>query len=134
MSPLGGGDRGSTQQLREPPQKQAAPAKVLEQALGGSEDSSRLRVTKEGPTTSESNSASWAMQDGMLGTQARLCTKEVLEKCTEAGAAANHAVHWFAVWRGEAKTYIHRIWTEVPLNCGRHLDPTPVFQGPRSSG
>ncbi|KAJ1172095.1 hypothetical protein NDU88_003947 [Pleurodeles waltl] len=134
MSPLGGGDRRGAQKLREPPQKRAAPAEVPEQALRRSEDSGQLRVTKEDPTMPESNSVSWAMQDGVLGTQARLCTQEVLEKCPEAGAAAKNAVHRFAVWREETRTYLHQIWTEGPLDCGRHLDPVPVFQGPRLSG
>ncbi|KAJ1094326.1 hypothetical protein NDU88_007404 [Pleurodeles waltl] len=88
MSPLGG-DSGGAQQLTEPPQKQAAPAEVPEQALRRSVNS---ESQKEGPTTSDFNSASWAMQDGVLGTQARLCTKESFEKCSEARAAAYHAV------------------------------------------
>ncbi|KAJ1214569.1 hypothetical protein NDU88_002187 [Pleurodeles waltl] len=134
MSPLGGGDRGGAQQLREPPQKQAAPTEVPEQALKRSEDIGRLRVTKEGPTMSESNSASWALQDGVLGTQASLCAKESLEKCIEARAAADHALHRITVRHEEARTYLYQIWTEGPLDCGRHLDPAPVFQGPRSSG
>ncbi|KAJ1089161.1 hypothetical protein NDU88_002312 [Pleurodeles waltl] len=125
---------GALSNSESPPQKQVAPAEVPEQALRRSEDSGRLRVTKEGPTKSESNSASWAMQNGVLGTQARLCTKKSLEKCTEAREAADHAVHRITVWRGEARTYLHQIWTEGPLDCGRHLDPAPVFQGPHSSG
>ncbi|KAJ1100230.1 hypothetical protein NDU88_005317, partial [Pleurodeles waltl] len=71
---------------------------IPEQALRRSVNS---ESQKEGPTTSDFNSASWAIQDRVLGTQARLCTKESLEKCTEAGAAASHAVQRFAVWRGE---------------------------------
>ncbi|KAJ1143299.1 hypothetical protein NDU88_009609 [Pleurodeles waltl] len=82
-------------------QKQAAPAEAPEQAFRRSEHGSRLSTTKEGPTKSEVNSASWAMQDGVLGTWAVLCTKEVLQKCTEALAAAVHAVHRITVWRGE---------------------------------
>ncbi|KAJ1165024.1 hypothetical protein NDU88_005454 [Pleurodeles waltl] len=40
------------------------------------------------------------MEDGVLGTWARLCMKEVLQKCTEARAAAVHAVYRITVWRG----------------------------------
>ncbi|KAJ1199132.1 hypothetical protein NDU88_002970 [Pleurodeles waltl] len=49
-------------------------------------------VTKEGPTTPEDNSGGRALQVRVPGTQAWLCTKEILEECTGAGAAANRAV------------------------------------------
>ncbi|KAJ1215896.1 hypothetical protein NDU88_003503 [Pleurodeles waltl] len=88
---------------------------------------------QEGPTTSESNSASWAMQVRVLGTWARLCMKEVLQKCTEGRAAAVQALHRITIWCGEARTYLHQISTEGLLDCRGYLDPAPVFQGPRSS-
>ncbi|KAJ1183136.1 hypothetical protein NDU88_008306 [Pleurodeles waltl] len=92
MSPLGGGYRGGAQQLEEPSQKQAAPAEVPEQALGRKVNRSLPEVTKGSPTTPEDNSEGCALQEGVSGTQAWLCTKEILEECTGAGAAANHAV------------------------------------------
>ncbi|KAJ1144654.1 hypothetical protein NDU88_010951 [Pleurodeles waltl] len=49
-------------------------------------------VAKEDPTTPEDNSGGCALQVRVSWTQARLCTKEILEECTGAGAAANHAV------------------------------------------
>ncbi|KAJ1126246.1 hypothetical protein NDU88_004654 [Pleurodeles waltl] len=92
MSPLRGGDRGGAQQLREPSQKQAAPAKVPEQALGRKVNRSPREVTKGSPTTPEDNSEGCALQEGVPGTKACPCTKEILEECTGARAAANHAV------------------------------------------
>ncbi|KAJ1092202.1 hypothetical protein NDU88_005314 [Pleurodeles waltl] len=68
-----------------------------------------------------------------LWTWARLCTKEVLQKSTEALAAAVHAEHRITVWRGEARTYLRHMWTEGLLDCRGHLDPAPVLLGPRSS-
>ncbi|KAJ1167295.1 hypothetical protein NDU88_007687 [Pleurodeles waltl] len=73
-------------------QKQAAPAEVPEQALRRRVNQSSPEVTKEGPTMPEDNSGGRALQVRVLGTQAWLCTKEILEECTGAGAAANHAV------------------------------------------
>ncbi|KAJ1212890.1 hypothetical protein NDU88_000533 [Pleurodeles waltl] len=73
-------------------QKQAAPAEVLEQALGRRVNRSSPEVTKEGPTTPEDNSGGRELQVRVSGTQAWLCTKEILEECTGARAAANHAV------------------------------------------
>ncbi|KAJ1115786.1 hypothetical protein NDU88_004008 [Pleurodeles waltl] len=131
--PLGGGDRGVAQQHEEPTQKQAPPAEAPKQAFRRSEHDGRLSTKKGNPTKSESNSPNWEMQDGVLGTWARLCTKEVLQKCQEALGAAVYAVQKITVWRGEARTYLHQIWTEGPLDCRGHLDPAPVFQGPRSS-
>ncbi|KAJ1098180.1 hypothetical protein NDU88_003296 [Pleurodeles waltl] len=72
-------------QDKEPTQKQAAPAEVPEQALRRRVNRSSPEVTKEGPTTPEDNSGGRALQ-------VRVCTKEILEECTGAGAAANHAV------------------------------------------
>ncbi|KAJ1150290.1 hypothetical protein NDU88_003085 [Pleurodeles waltl] len=92
MSPLGGEDRGGAQQVREPSQKQAAPAEVLEQTLGRGMNRSPPEDTKGSPTTPEDNSEGCALQVRVSGTQAWLCTKEILEECTGAGAAANHAV------------------------------------------
>ncbi|KAJ1131083.1 hypothetical protein NDU88_009426, partial [Pleurodeles waltl] len=61
-----------------------------EQALGRKVNQSPCEVTKGSPTTPEDNSEGCALQDRVSGTQARLCTKEILEECTGAGAAANH--------------------------------------------
>ncbi|KAJ1121292.1 hypothetical protein NDU88_009405 [Pleurodeles waltl] len=41
-------------------------------------------------TTPEDNSEGCALQEGVSGTPAWLCTKEILKECTGAGAAANH--------------------------------------------
>ncbi|KAJ1152915.1 hypothetical protein NDU88_005689 [Pleurodeles waltl] len=98
-------------------QKQAASTEVLEQAFKKSEHGGHLNTTKKGPTKSVVNSASSAMQDGVLGTWTVLCTKESVQKCTEALAAEDHAVHRITIWRGEARTYLHQIWTERPLDC-----------------
>ncbi|KAJ1138773.1 hypothetical protein NDU88_005154 [Pleurodeles waltl] len=92
MSPLGRGDRGGTQQVREPSQEQAAPAEVTEQALRRGVNRSSPEDTKGSPTTPEDNLGSCALQVRVLGTQAWLCTKEILEECTGAGAGAHHAV------------------------------------------
>ncbi|KAJ1178879.1 hypothetical protein NDU88_004121 [Pleurodeles waltl] len=92
MSPLGRGDRGGAQQCRELSQKQAAPTEVPEQALRRKVNGSPPEVTKGSPMMPEDNSEGCALQEGVSGTQAWLCTKEILEKCTGAGAAANHAV------------------------------------------
>ncbi|KAJ1159030.1 hypothetical protein NDU88_011700 [Pleurodeles waltl] len=67
MSPLGGGDRGGAQQLREPSQKQAAPAEVPEQALGRRVNRSPRKVTKWSPTTPEDNSEGCTLQDRVSG-------------------------------------------------------------------
>ncbi|KAJ1183215.1 hypothetical protein NDU88_000040 [Pleurodeles waltl] len=92
MSPIAGGDRGGIQQDKEPSQKQAAPAEVPEQALQRGVNWSSPEVTKKGPTTPEDNTGGRAMQVRVSGTQAWLCTKEILEECTGSRAAANHAV------------------------------------------
>ncbi|KAJ1187507.1 hypothetical protein NDU88_004282 [Pleurodeles waltl] len=84
--------RGGAQQDKEPTQKQAAPAEVPEQALRSGVNRSSPEVTKEGPTMPEDNSGGRARQVRVLGTQAWLCTKEILEECTGAGVAAKHAV------------------------------------------
>ncbi|KAJ1137269.1 hypothetical protein NDU88_003682 [Pleurodeles waltl] len=79
-------------QDKEPTQKQAAPAEVPEQALRSGVNPSSPEVTKEGPTMPEDNSGGRALQVRVPGTQAWLCTKEILEECTGAGVAAKHAV------------------------------------------
>ncbi|KAJ1212786.1 hypothetical protein NDU88_000430 [Pleurodeles waltl] len=88
---------GGAQQDKEPSQKQASHAEVLEQALPRRVNQSSPEVTKESPTTPEDNSGGRALQVRVSGTQARLCIKEILENCTGAGAAANHAVSSNAV-------------------------------------
>ncbi|KAJ1081522.1 hypothetical protein NDU88_001704 [Pleurodeles waltl] len=86
--------------------------------------------TKESP---ETNLESRAMQVRVPRTQAWLCTKDLHRKCTEAGVAAKVAVPSNAIWRGEARTYLHQTWTEESLDCGSHLDTVVGFKGPRSS-
>ncbi|KAJ1174537.1 hypothetical protein NDU88_006358 [Pleurodeles waltl] len=83
---------GGVQQDKEPTQKQAAPAEVPEQALRRRVNWSSPEVTKEGPTMPEDNSGGRALHVRVSGTQAWLCTKEILEEYTGAGSAANHAV------------------------------------------
>ncbi|KAJ1146743.1 hypothetical protein NDU88_013003 [Pleurodeles waltl] len=97
MSPLGEGNRGGTQQLRELSQKQAVPAGVPDKALVRRVNRSARKVTKGSPTTPEDNSEGCALQVRVSRTQAGLCMKEILEECTGAGAAANHAVSSNAV-------------------------------------
>ncbi|KAJ1166274.1 hypothetical protein NDU88_006682 [Pleurodeles waltl] len=133
MSPIASGDRGGTQQDKEPSQKQAAPAEVPEQALQSGVKQCSPKVAQESPTPPEDNSGGRAMQVRVLWTQAWLYTKEILEKCTGAGVAAKDAVPSNAVWRGEARTYLHQTWTEESLDCGSHLDRVAGFKGPRSS-
>ncbi|KAJ1106577.1 hypothetical protein NDU88_003978 [Pleurodeles waltl] len=72
--------------------KQAAPAKVPEDALGRKVNQSPREVTKGLPTTLEDNSEGCALPEGVTGTQAWLCVKEILEDCTGVGAASNHVV------------------------------------------
>ncbi|KAJ1125779.1 hypothetical protein NDU88_004201 [Pleurodeles waltl] len=69
------------------------------------------------------------MQVRVPWTQAGLCTKDFRRKCTEAGVAAEVAVSNNAVWRGEARTYLHQTWTEESLDCGSHLDRVAGFKG-----
>ncbi|KAJ1178961.1 hypothetical protein NDU88_004200 [Pleurodeles waltl] len=92
MSPIAWGDRGGVQQDKEPTHNKAAPAEVPEQALQCGVNRSSPEVTKEGPTTPEDNSGGRALQVRVPGTQAWLCTKEILGECTGAGAAAKYAV------------------------------------------
>ncbi|KAJ1143250.1 hypothetical protein NDU88_009561 [Pleurodeles waltl] len=58
------------------------------------------------------------MQVRVPWTQAWLCTKDFCRKCTGAGVAAKVAVPSNAVYRGEARTYLHQTWTEESLDCG----------------
>ncbi|KAJ1125688.1 hypothetical protein NDU88_004111 [Pleurodeles waltl] len=81
MSPPGREDRGGAQQRRKPSQKQAAHAEVPEQALRRKVNRSPPEVTKGSPLTPEDNSEGCALQEGVSGTQAWLCTKEILEEC-----------------------------------------------------
>ncbi|KAJ1163775.1 hypothetical protein NDU88_004228 [Pleurodeles waltl] len=92
MSPIAGGDRGAAQQEKEPTQKQAAPAEVLEQALRSRVNRCSPEVAQESPTPLEDTSGGHAMQVRVPRTQAWLCTKEILGECTGAGVAAKHAV------------------------------------------
>ncbi|KAJ1153768.1 hypothetical protein NDU88_006526 [Pleurodeles waltl] len=126
------GQRG-TQQDKEPSQKQAAPAEVPEQALQRGVKWCSPEVAQRSPTPPEDNLESRAMQVRVPWTQAWLCTKDFRRKCTEAGVAAKDAVPSNAVWRGEARTYLHQTWTEESLDCGSHLDTVAGFKGPRSS-
>ncbi|KAJ1159521.1 hypothetical protein NDU88_000028 [Pleurodeles waltl] len=133
MSPIASGDRGGTQQDKEPSQKQAAPAEVPEQALQRGVKRCSTEVAQRSPTPPEDNLESRALQVRVPWTQAWLCTKDFRRKCTEAGIAAKVAVSKNAVWRGEARTYLHQTWTEESLDCGSHLDRVAGFKGPRSS-
>ncbi|KAJ1114330.1 hypothetical protein NDU88_002568 [Pleurodeles waltl] len=115
MSPLGGGDRGGAQQLREPSQKQAAPAEVPKQAFGKKANRNPPEVRKGSPTAPADNPEGCALQEGVSGTQAWLCTKEILEDCTGAGAAANHA--------GEDSVEPWEISSELLVQKGGTLSP-----------
>ncbi|KAJ1159395.1 hypothetical protein NDU88_012062 [Pleurodeles waltl] len=134
MSPITSGDRGDIEQDKKPSQQQAAPAEVLEQALQRGVKQCSPEVAQRSPTSPEGHLESRAMQVRVPWTQAWLCTKDFRWKCTEAGVAAKVAVPSNAVWRGEARTYLHQTWTEESLDCGSHLDRVAGFKGPRSSG
>ncbi|KAJ1177103.1 hypothetical protein NDU88_002365 [Pleurodeles waltl] len=133
ISPISSGDRGDTEQDKEPSQKQAAPAEVPEQALQRRVKWCSPEVAQRSPTSPETNLESRAMQVRVPWTQAWLCTKDFRRKCTEAGVVAKVAVSNNAVWRGEARTYLHQTWTEESLDGGGHLDSVAGFEGPRSS-
>ncbi|KAJ1150547.1 hypothetical protein NDU88_003338 [Pleurodeles waltl] len=130
MSPIASGDRGGTQQDKVSSQKQAAPAEVLEQALQRGVKQCSPEVAQRSPTSPEDNLESRAMQVRVPWTQAWLCMKDFCRKCTEAGVAAKVVVPSNAVWRGEARTYLHQTWTEESLDCGSHLDRVAGFKGP----
>ncbi|KAJ1125061.1 hypothetical protein NDU88_003500 [Pleurodeles waltl] len=133
MSPIASGDRGGVEQDKEPSQKQAVPTEVPEQALRRGVKQCSPEVAQRSPTSPQDNSGGCAMQVRVQWTQAWLCTKDFRRKCTEAGVAAKDAVSSNAVWRGEARTYLHQTWTEESLDCGSHLDRVAEFKGPRSS-
>ncbi|KAJ1159039.1 hypothetical protein NDU88_011709 [Pleurodeles waltl] len=73
------------------------------------------------------------MQVRVPGTPASGCTKDFRRKCTGAGEVAKVTKTNNAVWRGEARTYLHQTWTEESLDRGGHLDSLAGFVGPRSS-
>ncbi|KAJ1135685.1 hypothetical protein NDU88_002123 [Pleurodeles waltl] len=133
MSPFASEDREDAQQDKEPSQKQAAPTEVPEQALQRGVKRCSPKVAQRSPMPPEDNSGGRAMQVRVPWTQAWLCTKDFCRKCREAGVAAKDAVPSNAVWRGEARTYLHQTWTEESLDCGSHLYRVAGFKGPRSS-
>ncbi|KAJ1178901.1 hypothetical protein NDU88_004142 [Pleurodeles waltl] len=133
MSPIASGDRRGVEQDKESSQIQATPAEVPEQALRRRVKRCSPEVAQRSPTPPETNLESRAMQVIVPWTQAWLCTKDFCRKCTEAGVAAKDAVPSNAVWRGEARTYLHQTWTEESLDSGSHLDRDAGFKGPRSS-
>ncbi|KAJ1118509.1 hypothetical protein NDU88_006700 [Pleurodeles waltl] len=133
MSLIASGDRGGVQQDKEPSQKQEAPVEVPEQALQRGVKWCSLEVAQRSPTPPEDNLENCAMQVRVLWTQAWVRTKDFCRKCTEARVAAKDAVPSNAVWRGEARTYLHQTWTEESMDCGSHLDRVAGFKGPRSS-
>ncbi|KAJ1159365.1 hypothetical protein NDU88_012032 [Pleurodeles waltl] len=126
------GTQGASRK-KEPSQKQAAHAEVPEQALRRGVKWCSPEVAQRGPTSPEDNLASRAMQVRVPWTHAWLCMKEILEECTGAGAAAKDVVPSNAVWRGDARTYLHQTWTEESLDCGSHLVRVAGIKGPRSS-
>ncbi|KAJ1203086.1 hypothetical protein NDU88_006881 [Pleurodeles waltl] len=107
MSQIASGDRGGVEQNKEPSQKQASPAEVPEQALRRRVKRCSTEVAQRSPTPPEDNLESSAMQVRVPWTQAWLCTKDFCRNSTEAGVAAKDAVPSNAVWRGEARTYLH---------------------------
>ncbi|KAJ1159533.1 hypothetical protein NDU88_000040 [Pleurodeles waltl] len=133
MSPIASGGRGGVEQEKEPSQKQAAYAEVLEHALRRRVKWCSPKVAQRSPTPPEDNLESRAMQVRVPWNQAWLCTKDFHRKCREAGVAAKDVVPSNAVWRGEARTYLHQTWTEESLDCGSHLDRVAGIKGPRSS-
>ncbi|KAJ1195709.1 hypothetical protein NDU88_004977 [Pleurodeles waltl] len=133
MSPISSGDRGDAEPDKEPSQKQAAPAKVPEQALQRKVKRCSPEVTQRSPTSPETNLESRAMQVRVPWTQAWLCTKDFRRKCTEAFEVAKVTVTNNAVWHGEARSYLYQTRTEESLDRGGHLDSLTGFEGPRSS-
>ncbi|KAJ1124990.1 hypothetical protein NDU88_003430 [Pleurodeles waltl] len=127
------GDRRSIEQDKEPSQNQTAPTEVPEQAIRSGVKRCSPEVAQRSPTSPEDNLGGRAMQVRVPWTQAGLCTKDFRRKCREAGEAAKVVVPSNAVWRGEARTYLHQTWTEESLDCGSHLDRVAGFKGPGSS-
>ncbi|KAJ1205178.1 hypothetical protein NDU88_000613 [Pleurodeles waltl] len=121
------------QQDKESSQKQAASTEVPEQELRRGVKWCSPEVAQRSPTPPEDNLGGHAMQVRVPWTQGWLCTKDFHRKRTEAGVAAKEAVPSNAVWRGEARTYLHQSWTEESLDCESHLDRVAEFKGPRSS-
>ncbi|KAJ1178905.1 hypothetical protein NDU88_004146 [Pleurodeles waltl] len=78
------GDREGAQKDEEPPEKQAAPAEVPEQALQRGVKLCSSEVAQRSPTPPEDNLESRAIQVRVPWTQAWLCTKDFRRKCTEA--------------------------------------------------
>ncbi|KAJ1111769.1 hypothetical protein NDU88_000044 [Pleurodeles waltl] len=133
MSPIASGDRGGVEQDKEPSQQQVAPAELPETGTTRMRETELAEVAQRSPTSPETNLESRAMLVRVPWTQAWLCTKDFHRKCTAAGVAAKVAVPSNAVWRGEARTYLHQTWTEESLDCGSHLDRVAGFEGPPSS-
>ncbi|KAJ1111767.1 hypothetical protein NDU88_000042 [Pleurodeles waltl] len=133
MSPIASGDRGGVGKDKEPSQQQVAPAEVPETGTTRMREMVLAEVAQRSPTSPETNLESRAMLVRVPWTQAWLCTKDFRRKCTEAGVAAKVVVPSNAVWRGEARTYLHQTWTEESLDCVSHLDKVAGFKGPRSS-
>ncbi|KAJ1183186.1 hypothetical protein NDU88_000011 [Pleurodeles waltl] len=133
MSPIASGDRRGVDQDKEPSHKQTAPVEVPENTLRRRVKQCSPEVAQRSPTSPETNLESRAMQVRVPWTQAWLCTKDFHRKGTEAGVAAKVTDPSNAVWRGEARTYLHQSWTEESLDCGSHLDRVAGIKGPRSS-
>ncbi|KAJ1113635.1 hypothetical protein NDU88_001877 [Pleurodeles waltl] len=129
MSPIASGERASSK-TRSPLRSRQHPQKCRNRHY---EEECSPEVAQRSPTSPEDYLESRAMQVRVPWTQAWLCTKDFRRKCTGAGVAAKDAVPSNAVWRGEARTYLHQTWTEESLDCGSHLDRVAGFKGPRSS-
>ncbi|KAJ1084831.1 hypothetical protein NDU88_004977 [Pleurodeles waltl] len=127
------GTEGASSKTRSPLSSRQHPQKCQKQALRGRMKQCSPKVAQRSPTSPENNLGGRAMQVRVPWIQAGLCTKDFRRKCTEAGVAAKVAVPSNAVWRGEARTYLHQTWTEESLDCGSHLDRVAGFKGPRSS-
>ncbi|KAJ1167820.1 hypothetical protein NDU88_008208 [Pleurodeles waltl] len=127
------GTEVASSKTRSPLSSRQHPEKCQKQTLRGCVKRCSPEVSQRSPTSPETNLESRAMQVRVLWTQAWLCTKDFRRKCTEAGVAAKVAVPSNAVWRGEARTYLHQTWTEESLDSGSHLDTVAGFKGPRSS-
>ncbi|KAJ1211938.1 hypothetical protein NDU88_007286 [Pleurodeles waltl] len=133
MSPIAPGDRGDVEEDKESSQQQVAPTEVPETGTKRMRETVLAEVAQRGPTSPETNLESRAMQVRVPWTQAWLCTKDFCRKCRGAGVAAKVAVPSNAVWREEARTYLHQTWTEESLDCGSQLDTVAGFKGPCSS-
>ncbi|KAJ1176398.1 hypothetical protein NDU88_001679 [Pleurodeles waltl] len=134
MSPIASGDRGGAQQDKEPSQKQASPAEVPEQALQSGVKRCSHEVAQRSPTLPEDNSGGRSVQVRVPWTQAWLCTKDSLGKCTGAGVASKHAVPSNAVWRGEGDDSVdpREISSELLVQRGGRLPPQHAPPGKQS--